>query len=87
MSLWFAPRFATGTIGDSSGEPIWAVRLTGETIVSFRLYGEHDSIASVNLRSLRNRIERVKRVSDYAAVDAEIDDLVTQLIDATTRGS
>jgi hypothetical protein len=37
----------------------------------------------VDLGRLRKRIEAVKKVRDYAAVDAQIDRIVDQLVTAT----
>ncbi|HKW61906.1 MAG TPA: hypothetical protein VJN89_05120 [Candidatus Acidoferrum sp.] len=51
--------------------------------VTFRLYGERRPITSVDLSRLRKRIEGVKRVRDYAGVDAQVEQLVAQLWDAT----
>jgi len=51
--------------------------------VTFRLYGAEEPITSVNLARLRKRIERVKKVRDYASVDAQVDQLVAHLRDAT----
>jgi hypothetical protein len=53
------------------------------TSVTFRLYGEQQPITTVDLAQLRTRVESVKRVRDYAAVDAHIDRLVGQLLTAT----
>jgi len=55
----------------------------GDSSVTFKLYGEEEPITTVDLARLRKRIEGVKRVSDYAAVDARITQLVTELRAAT----
>lgn len=55
----------------------------GNSPVTFKLYGEEASITTVDLARLRKRIESVKRVADYAAVDAQITQLVAELRAAT----
>jgi hypothetical protein len=54
-----------------------------DSSVTFRLYGEDHPITTVDLARLRKRIEGVKKVSDYAAVDARIEQLVAELEAAT----
>ncbi len=51
--------------------------------VTFRPYGQRQAISHVNLARLRRQIEGVKRVRDYAVVDAQLDQLVANLRDAT----
>ncbi len=55
----------------------------GNASVTFRLYGSEKPITVVDLARLRKRIEGVKKVKDYAAVDAQIDQLVALLETAT----
>jgi hypothetical protein len=54
-----------------------------DSSVTFRLYRAEQPIATIDLAQLRKRIEGVKKVRDYAAVDARIDRLVDQLLAAT----
>jgi hypothetical protein len=51
--------------------------------VTFRHFREQKTIATVDLARLRKRIEGVKKVRDYAAVDAQIDRIVDLLVTAT----
>jgi len=55
----------------------------GNSSVTFRLYKQNGSIATVDFAKLRKLIENVKRVSDYAAVDDKIARLVAKLEAAT----
>jgi hypothetical protein len=55
----------------------------GGSSVTFNLYGHEQPITTVDLARLVKRIENVKRVADYAAVDARIDELVAELQAAT----
>jgi hypothetical protein len=51
--------------------------------VTFRHFREQEPIATVDLARLCKRIEGVKKVRDYAAVDAQIARIVDQLVTAT----
>jgi hypothetical protein len=55
----------------------------GESSVTFHLFGEKSSIATVDLRQLLKKIQSVKKVADYRAVDNQIAQLVELLKKAT----
>jgi hypothetical protein len=52
----------------------------------FPLYGrKNETIASVNLKRLKEELLRIKKVSDFAAIDGKLDTLVNQLEEATNQ--
>ena len=51
--------------------------------VTFRFWGTHGTIASIDLNKLKDRIDRIKRVGDYAKVDDVLERLVVDLKTAT----
>ena len=61
------------------------VAKNGHSSVTFSLYGSQNPITTVDLARLRRRIDGVKRVRDYDAVDTQIDRLVGQLVAATEK--